>query len=126
MSPATTPVPTAPLPPDLRRALALVGLDQLGAVADGVARGRVVEIRPAPDQRPAWLLDSGPPDLPDTYKLWEVGKDVVTRGSRADIRAELLQRLRQALGPYEGQGDVPPWVRLCRLAQVDLLAAMEP
>ncbi|NOY27071.1 MAG: hypothetical protein GXP62_14475 [Oligoflexia bacterium] len=119
-------MPAAPLPPDLRRALALVGLDQLAAVADGVAQGRVVEIRPTPDQRPAWLLDSGPPDLPNTYKLWEVGRDAVTRGSRADLRAELLRRLIQALAPYDGHSDVPPWVRLCRLAQVDLLAVMEP
>lgn len=108
--------------PELSQAFRLVGLDQLGAVAAGIAEGRVVEIRPAADQRPAWLLDSGPPDLPGRYKLWKVGDDAVAYGDRAELRAEIARRLRDALSPYEGQGDVPPWVATCRLAQVSLLA----
>lgn len=111
--------------PELRQALVLVGLDQLASVAAGVAEGRVVEIRPGPGQKPAWLLDSGPPDLPGRYKLWRVGETALTHGDRAELRSELRRRLREALAPYEGQQDVPPWTRECRLAQVALFALEE-
>lgn len=108
--------------PELRQALQVVGLDQLASVAAGVAEGRVVEIRPSPQEKPAWLLDSGPPDLPGQYKLWRVGEQAVSHGERRALWEELDGRLRRALAPYEGQADVPPWAAACRLAQVALWA----
>ncbi len=110
-----------PLQDALQEALALVGPDQLGAVAAGVAEGRVVELRKGPQDRPTWLLDSAPDDLPAGYKLWRVGDDRVVQGPRAALRAELERRVRDALAPFEGQAQVPPWVQQCRLAQVALL-----
>lgn len=107
----------------LAQALALVGDDQLGAVAAQVAEGRVVELRPSPRARPAWLIDSRPPDLPGRFKLWAVGGDRVEHGPRAALVAALHQRLRDALSPWEGRATVPPWVELARLGQVALLAA---
>lgn len=110
---------------ELEQALALVGPEQLGSIAAGVAEGRVVELRPDPRSRPEWLLDSGPPDLPGGYKLWRVGGDRVHRGERDRLLQVLRTRLRAALEPYEGTGRVPPWVQTCRLAQVAMMA-LEP
>ncbi len=107
-------------------AAALDGLAKadLVHVADRIVEGRILERRDAvTGQR--WVIDTAPPDAAGVFKAWSPeSPERVLTAPRARLHRALDGVLQVALAPYEGQGDVPPWVGHARRLHVALLVQL--
>jgi len=108
----------------LNEALARLAREDLSHLAASVAEGRVMEIAEPEARR--WVVDTGIPEQPGRYRIWQVGASEVAYGPRADLVLAIELAVRVALEPHEGRAAVPPWVDRCRRAHVALLASLEP